>query len=146
MQIITQGGAKVSLTIIETGGFETPNKMPSEKTNGLGPKIPIGTPQTVPIGQTNIPSVQTESVKSNSVQITPSELNHNVDIKASYDLPTFLLANLQSIGISGNYDKSPDLSVNLEQNNTDILTYLHNVDLKDFRDLDTFRNLDKDVG
>ena len=120
MQQITLGGAKVSPTIIEAGGFETPNKMPSDKTTGLAPKIPIRTSQTVPIGQTNILSVQTESVKSNSVQITPSELDLNVDIKASYDLPTFLLANLQSVGISGDNDKSPDLSVMLEQNNIDI--------------------------
>ena len=77
-------------------------------------------PQTVPIGQNNIPSVHTVTVNSNLVQLTPSKLNHNVDIKASYDLPTFLLANLQSIGISGNYDKSPDLSITLEQNNIDI--------------------------
>ena len=120
MQQIIQGRAKVSPTIIETGGFETPNKMPTGKTTGLAPKIPIGTPQTIPTGRTIIPSVQTESVKSNSVQITPSELDLNVDIKASYDLPTFLLANLQSVGISGDNDKSPDLSVMLEQNNIDI--------------------------
>ena len=94
--------------------------MPSDKITGLSPEIPIRTPQTIPIGQTNIPSVQTVTFNSNLVQLTPSELNHNVDIKASYDLPTFLLANLQSIGISGNYDKSPDLCITLEQNNIDI--------------------------
>ena len=40
--------------------------------------------------------------------------------KASYDLPTFLLVNLQSIGISGEYEKSPELGKILELNNIDI--------------------------
>ena len=73
-------------------------------------------PQITPIGQTNIPFVQMASVNSNSVHLTPHNLSH----KASYDLPTFLLANLQSIGISGEYDKSPELGKILELNNIDI--------------------------
>ena len=45
---------------------------------------------------------------------------HNSSHKASYDLPSFLLANLQSIGISGEYDKSPELQEILDLNNIDI--------------------------
>ena len=123
-------------TEINTRGFESPTKtlpgktpiLAPELTTGmphinknpiLGQKIPFGLLQVIPIGRTNIPFVQTATVNSNSNQFTSSDLDHDV-IKTSYDLPTFLLANLQSVGISGDNDKSPDLSVMLEQNNIDI--------------------------
>ena len=109
---IPLGEAKVLKTKTETLGFVTPKTMPSNQTHGLDQKIPIGRPQIIPIGQTNIPFVQTETFNSNSVHLTP----HN----ANYDLPTFLLANLQSIGIGGENDKSPELGNILELNNIDI--------------------------
>ena len=71
------------------------------------------------MGQTNIPFGQTVTSNSKSNQLASSVLDNDFT-KTRYDLPTFLLANLQSIGISGNYDKSPDLSITLEQNNIDI--------------------------
>ena len=109
---IPLGEAKVLKTKTETIGFVTPKTMPSNQTHGLDQKIPIGRPQIIPIGQTNIPFVQTETFNSNSVHLT----SHN----ANYDLPTFLLANLQSIGIGGENDKSPELENILELNNIDI--------------------------
>ena len=93
--------------------------MPSDKITGLSPKTHIGTPQTIQMGQTNIPFGQTVSSNSKSNQLASSVLNNDFT-KTRYDLPTFLLANLQSVGISGDNDKSPDLSVMLEQNNIDI--------------------------
>ena len=54
-------------------------------------------------------------IKSNSAQLTPTNVNHNVN----YNLPSFFLANMQSIGISGKNDKSPELAEILRQNNID---------------------------
>ena len=54
-------------------------------------------------------------IKSNSAQFTPSDINNNV----KFNLPSFLLANLRSIGISGKNDKSPELAKILELNNID---------------------------
>ena len=116
MQPIPQGGIKVSKAKTETRGFETPSKIPPNKTHGLSQKFPIGTAQITPIGLTNIPFVQTASINSNSDHIPL----HNSSHKASYDLPSFLLANLQSIGISGGYNKSPELQEILDLNNIDI--------------------------
>ena len=97
MQPIPQGGTKVRKA--ETRVFVKLKELPQNITHGLGQKIPIGTPQNTPTGQTNIPFVQTAIFNSNSDQLTPQNVNH----KASYDLPTILLANPQSVGIGGDY-------------------------------------------
>ena len=112
MQPIPLGDTKVPKIITENRGFKSPKTMLSNKTHGLGQIIPTGTPQIIPIGETNIPFVQMETVNSNSIHLTP----HN----ASYDLPTILLANLQSVGIGGENDKSHELGKILELNNIDI--------------------------
>ena len=112
MQPIPLGDTKVPKIITENRGFKSPKTLHSNKTHGLGQIIPTGTPQIIPIGETNVPFVQMETVNSNSIHLTP----HN----ASYDLPTILLANLQIVGIGGENDKSHELGQILELNNIDI--------------------------